>query len=64
MKYEPVPNLVTRLSWSTGVGRPPFGSIIPNTTVNDTAQTVTLSNPDLKPQYSNNGDFSAGVGNC
>jgi TonB-dependent receptor len=59
LKYEPVPNLITRLSWSTGVGRPPFGSIIPNTTVNDTAQTVTLSNPNLKPQYSNNGDFSA-----
>ncbi len=59
LKYEPTPNLVTRLSWSTGVGRPPFGSIIPNTTINDTAQTVTLSNPNLKPQYSNNGDFSA-----
>ena len=58
LKYEPVPNLVTRLSWSTGVGRPAFGSIIPNTAVNDTAQTVTLSNPNLKPQYSNNWDTS------
>ena len=58
LKYEPIPNFVARLSWSTGVGRPAFGSIIPNTTVNDTAQTVTLSNPDLKPQYSNNGDLS------
>jgi TonB-dependent receptor len=59
LKYEPIANLVTRLSWSTGVGRPPFGSIIPNTTVNDTAQTLTLSNPDLKPQYGKNWDLSA-----
>ena len=59
LKYEPFGGLVTRLSWSTGVGRPAFGSIIPNTTVNDTAQTITLSNPELKPQYSNNWDLSA-----
>ena len=59
VKYEPVRNLVTRLSWSTGVGRPPFSSIIPNETVNDTAMTVTLSNPDLKPQYANSYDLSA-----
>jgi iron complex outermembrane recepter protein len=58
LKYEPFTNFVSRLSWSTGVGRPAFGSIIPNTTVNDTAQSVTLSNPDLKPQYSNNWDLS------
>jgi len=59
LKYEPIANLVTRLSWSTGVGRAPFGNIIPNTTVNDTAQTITVSNPELKPQYSNNWDLTA-----
>lgn len=59
LKYEPFGGLVTRLSWSTGVGRPAFGSIIPNTTVNDVAQTLTLSNPNLKPQYSNNWDLTA-----
>ncbi|MBI4626503.1 MAG: TonB-dependent receptor [Verrucomicrobia bacterium] len=58
LKYEPLAGLVTRLSWSTGVGRPDFGSIIPNTTVNDTAQTVAVTNPDLKPQYSNNWDLT------
>ena len=51
--------MVARLSWSTGVGRPAFGSIIPTTTINDTAQTVTETNPNLKPQYANNWDFSA-----
>ena len=59
LKYEPVAHLVARLSWSTGVGRPQFGSIIPNTTVNDAARTVALSNPNLKPQYGRNWDLSA-----
>jgi TonB-dependent receptor len=59
LKYEPIDGMVTRLSWSTGVGRPPFGSIIPNTTVNDSTQRVTVNNPDLKPQYANNYDLSA-----
>ena len=49
-KYQWNANLLSRLSWSTGVGRPAFGSIIPNTTVNDTAQTLTVTNPSLKPQ--------------
>jgi hypothetical protein len=48
-KYEPFTNLVARASWSTGVGRPAFGSVIPNETVNDTAMTVTLSNPGVGP---------------
>ncbi len=59
LKYEPIAGLVSRLSWSTGVGRAPFGNIIPNTTFNDTAQTVTVSNPLLKPQYAKNWDFTA-----
>ena len=59
LKYEPLPGLLTRFSWSTGVGRPPFGSIIPNTIVDDTARTVSVTNPELKPQYGNNFDLSA-----
>jgi TonB-dependent receptor len=59
LKYEPLPGLVSRLSWSTGVGRPPFGNIIPNTNVNDTAQTISVSNPLLKPQYARNWDVTA-----
>ena len=59
LKYEPLPNLISRLSWSTGVGRPPFGNIIPNTNVNDTGQTISVSNPSLKPQYAKNWDFTA-----
>jgi TonB-dependent receptor len=59
LKYEPLPGFLTRLSWSTGVGRPPFGNVIPNTSINDSARTVSVSNPELKPQRANNYDFSA-----
>lgn len=58
LKYQPTQGFVTRLSWSTGVGRPPFGNIIPNLTVNDAGQTITVTNPNLKPQYARNWDFS------
>jgi TonB-dependent receptor len=59
LKFQPFDGLVTRLSWSTGVGRPAFGSIIPNTVINDTAETVTVTNPELKPQYGKNWDLTA-----
>jgi TonB-dependent receptor len=59
LKYEPIAGLVTRLSWSTGVGRPPFGSIIPLDTVSDDTRRVTRNNPDLKPQRANNYDLTA-----
>ena len=59
LKYEPFERLVTRASWSTGVGRPDFGSIIPNTIADDTPRTVSVSNPNLKPQHANNYDLTA-----
>ncbi|HYN79666.1 MAG TPA: TonB-dependent receptor, partial [Lamprocystis sp. (in: g-proteobacteria)] len=58
LKYQLTSGLVSRLSWSTGVGRPPFGNIIPNTTVNDAGQSITVTNPNLKPQYARNWDFT------
>ena len=59
LKHQTTAGWVNRLSWSTGVGRPPFGNIIPNTTVNDSAQSITVTNPNLKPQYARNWDFSS-----
>jgi iron complex outermembrane receptor protein len=59
LKYEPLAGLVTRASWSTGVGRPTFGSIIPNDTVNDDTMRVTVSNPSLLPQKGDNYDLTA-----
>ena len=59
LKYEPFAGMITRLSWSTGIGRPGFGSIIPTATVNDTAETISVTNPELKPQYSQSWDLTA-----
>ena len=58
LKYEPFDGFITRASWSVGIGRPAFGSIIPNETVNDDNQTVTASNPALKPQFTDSYDLS------
>ena len=43
-------NWKLRASWSNSIGRPPFTNLMPNETANDTARTVTINNPDLKPQ--------------
>ena len=40
----------------SGIGRPSFDAIIPADTINDAAQTVTVRNPGLRPQYSDNYD--------
>lgn len=58
LKYEMANGLVARASHSNGIGRPDFGSIMPNSAVNFSAQTITFSNPALKPQYSENYDVS------
>ncbi len=59
LKYEPFRGFVARASYSNGIGRPPFGNIIPLTVANDTAQTVSIRNTSLKPQYADNYDLSA-----
>jgi TonB-dependent receptor len=58
-KFEPIPRLITRLSYATNVGRPGIGQLIPRTTVNFDSQTIATSNPSLKPQYANNFDLGA-----
>ena len=58
-KYAPVKALVTRLSYSANLGRPGIGTTIPSTVVSDTNQTVSISNPKLKPQTADNFDLTA-----
>jgi iron complex outermembrane recepter protein len=48
--------LKARLSASTSFGRPPLSSLRPNESVNETAQTLTISNPSLLPQTATNWD--------
>jgi TonB-dependent receptor len=55
-RYEPTRNLVSRLSYSSGIGRPSFDALIPLDTVNEVAQTVNTRNAALQPQYSDNFD--------
>ncbi len=54
--YRLHPRIQARLSWSQSIGRPQMSNYLPLETVNDTAQTVTINNPSLRPQYSNNWD--------
>ena len=56
LRYAPTRNLIGRLSYSSGIGRPSFDAIMPADTVNEVAQTVTIRNAGLQPQYSDNFD--------
>jgi TonB-dependent receptor len=58
-KYALTPRVIARASWATNVGRPGIGQLIPRTTVNFDNQTITSSNPSLKPQTADNFDLSA-----
>jgi TonB-dependent receptor len=57
-KYGFTKNLLARASFSTGIGRPNFGSIVPTMNINNENQTITANNPGLKPQYSDNYDVT------
>jgi iron complex outermembrane recepter protein len=60
--YNVLPTLVTRLSYSRAIGRPDLANIIPGSSLPDpsgaTPYAVTVNNPSLKPEYSNNYDAS------
>ena len=55
-RYSPSRNLVSRLSYSNGIGRPSFDALMPLDSVNEVAQTVSTRNAALRPQYSDNFD--------
>ncbi|MBI4625818.1 MAG: TonB-dependent receptor [Verrucomicrobia bacterium] len=64
-KYQPTPNIVTRLSYATNIGRPSIGQLIPTTTVNlpgvaneFALGSISTSNPNLKPQTADNFDLA------
>ena len=53
-----LPNLIGRASWSTSIGRPSLGDLVPTLSVSDAEHTVTLDNPSLKPQYADSTDVT------
>jgi iron complex outermembrane receptor protein len=67
-RYRIGSDTLARASWSTGIGRAPYGQLIPVTTVNENAGTIARNNPGLNPQFSRNYDvslehyFARGVG--
>ncbi|MSU23280.1 MAG: TonB-dependent receptor [Opitutus sp.] len=54
--YRFTSRLQGRLSWSNTIGRPPPGSLLPVETPNNNTLILTVNNPSLKPQYSENWD--------
>jgi len=50
--------LQARASYTESIGRANFGSILPGSTINDSAQTITFNNTELLPQRSGNYDVS------
>lgn len=56
--YKFRPELQLRASYSTGIGRPGFSAIVPNTTVNEQTDVVTTANPGLRPQFADSYDLS------
>jgi len=58
LTHDVTKNLKARLSWSNSFGRPPLGNLTPNETINETAQTLTINNPSLRPQIAESWDTS------
>ena len=58
-KFLVTPRLIARLSYATNVGRPGIGQLIPRTNVNFDNQSISTSNPSLKPQTADNFDVAA-----
>jgi TonB-dependent receptor len=56
LTHDVTPNIKTRLSWSTGFGRPALNNALPNETVNEAQQTLTINNANLVPQTAKNWD--------
>ncbi|MDO8541840.1 MAG: TonB-dependent receptor [Opitutaceae bacterium] len=56
LAYDVTQNLKARASWSNSYGRPFLGNLIAAASANDTQRTVTIGNPELKPQVAKNID--------
>lgn len=56
--YKLRPNLQARASFSTGIGRPGYGAIVPNTTIDEINEIVSINNTGLRPQTADSYDLS------
>jgi iron complex outermembrane recepter protein len=58
LRYAVTPDLLLRVAYSDNIGRPNFGNLLPNDTVDDRNLKISRSNPDLKPFTAKNYDIS------
>ena len=58
LTYNISKNLIVRANWTNSIGRPSFGNLVPSFSVNTNTEVVTVSNPALEPQTSENWDAS------
>lgn len=58
LRSELRPGLVARASWSTGIGRPNFATLLPIATIDHEDQEIDANNTELRPQYSDNFDVA------
>ncbi|MBL9185904.1 MAG: TonB-dependent receptor [Opitutaceae bacterium] len=56
LSHDLTPNLKARLSWSTSFGRPALNNALPNETISEANQTLTVNNPGLLPQLADTWD--------
>jgi iron complex outermembrane recepter protein len=58
LTHDLTSDLKTRVSWSTSFGRPAYSNLLPNESISETNQTVTINNPALLPQTASNWDVT------
>jgi TonB-dependent receptor len=58
LTHDLTSNLKTRVSWSTSFGRPAISNLLPNESVSETNETITINNPALLPQTASNWDVT------
>ena len=56
--YEPMQSLLMRASYNKAISRPPVPNLIPTLSENLETNTISTGNPDLRPYFSNNFEFS------
>lgn len=56
-KWEPLKDLIVRGAYTTGMGRPDLGQILPGKTVYQNYNLIKMTNPKLLPQTNTNYDL-------
>ncbi|WP_081473975.1 TonB-dependent receptor [Novosphingobium pentaromativorans] len=58
LRYQAMPNLIARATYSTGIARPGFYQTLQATSIDVGGGVVSTGNPDLKPMYGHSFDAS------